>query len=300
MRISEDIRCKVQGLATELGYTFHLRQNTTPDIQHFVFINPWGANDEFYAQILSGAGRVCQQNHISLRFSQIDEATSHLLIHHDQVDAFVFAGTIDEQIIRQFMRLNRPMVLIDNNLPDISLDRVLIENYRSIYRTVKRLAAMGHQKIAYINGPAHPSFLERLSGYRQAMADLGYRTEEIHFEETSFEYSFNRFGEILREKGKPRYTALIGCNDHALIGAMRALQEAGIQAPDDISVVGFDDVSVSMVTNPPISTHHVYRELMGEMAARLLLERISNPGRPTMSLTVDTVYIERGSTRSIS
>jgi len=295
-RISEPIREKVHGAAIEMGYTLPIRQNPAPEMQHFVFINPWGGGNEFYSNVLSGAGRICQRNQIGLRFSQIDEATRQFMVHHEQIDTFLFAGSIDEQIIRQFIKLNRPIVLIDNNLPELNLDRVLIDNTRSVYRTVMRLAEAGHKKIAFIKGPDHPSFVERLAGYRSAMQELGLPTQELPQEITSFKNGQEYMAQWIKEFGKPAFTALIGCNDEATIGSMRALQEFGLRIPEDISMVGFDDISAATITNPGLSTHHVHRELMGEMAVRMLIDRMANPNRPNMALTIETTYIERGST----
>jgi DNA-binding LacI/PurR family transcriptional regulator len=298
-RISEPIREKVHNAAVELGYTYHLRQSSQTIIQHFVFINPWGGGNEFYATILSGAGRICQQNQIGLRYAQVDEATSQYVAHNAQVDAFLLAGSIDEHIIRQFIKLNRPMILIDNNLPDLNLDRVLINNSESVYRTVLRLAEDGHKNIAFINGPTHPSFIERLAGYRSAMRELGLPVQEMTQEVTSFVLGRAYMAQWIKDNGKPTFTAIIGCNDEATIGSMQALQEAGCRIPDEISVVGFDDISAAAVTNPGLTTHHVHRELMGEMATRMLIERVANPNSPNMTLSIDTTYIERGSTRRL-
>jgi DNA-binding LacI/PurR family transcriptional regulator len=300
VRISQDLRVKIQNLATELGYTYHLRKVSPANVTQVVFVGRYDVANAFYSVVLSGAERVFQQHEISLHYSQIDDAASEIAVHNEDVDAFLIAGSINEQIIQQFMRLKRPIVLIDNNLPHLGLDRVLIQNEMAIYQTVKRLKDWGHQRIAYMSGPQnHPSFHERLAGYRRAVTELDLPFQEIPCDETQFSYQRKLMHHWVEEHGKIDFSALVVCNDDAAVGAMRGLQDQGIRVPEEVSVVGFDDVEVCMITNPALTTHHVFRKILGEMGARMLIERIANPGRPAMSLTVDTTFIERDSTRRL-
>lgn len=296
-RISDEIRAKVHGLAADLGYTFHLRQNATPELQNFVFACRHGADDHFYSKILSGAVRVCQQNQINLHYSQIDESTNP--ISSEQVSAFLLTGAIDEDVIRKFMKLNRPIVLVDNNLPDLGLDRVVTENLRSIYRTVKRLFAAGHRRIAFMDGPHTPSVRDRCAGYLQAMVDLDLTPQVIPSQENSFETQRTFMRNWLATYGKPDFSAIICRNDNTAIGTMHALLDQNLRVPEDISVTGFDDTEMAMVTSPALSTYHVYREMIGETAVRLLLERLTNPGRPVVAITIEPTWVERDSVRTL-
>jgi LacI family transcriptional regulator len=282
-----------------MGYSFHLRQNQPSETKNVVFVGRYNAGNDFYSAVLSGAERVCQQNQINLHFAQIDEASNQVEIQNT-VDALLLAGSIDEQTVRQLMKMNRPIVLIDNNLPNLRLDRVLIQNTQSVYDTVMRFAAQGHKSIAISCGPqSHPSFRERLLGYRMAMEELGLPTQELISDITDIDYQCQKMKEWLEINGRPTFTVLLTENDHIAAGTLRALQDFKIRIPDEVSVIGFDDIETALATYPALTTHRVYREILGEMGARMLLDRMANPSRPTMSLMVDTTFIERDTTRRL-
>jgi DNA-binding LacI/PurR family transcriptional regulator len=296
MRISDEIRARVHALAAETGYTFHLRQNATPEVQNVVFVCRHGADDHFYSKILSGAVKACQQNQISMHYSQLS-ADNQLAVNLEQVSAFLFVGAIAEDVIARFMKLNRPIVLVDNNLPDMGLDRVLTENLRSIYRTTLRLIDRGHRQIAFMDGPKTPSIHDRREGYLLAMKERNLEPQVLPSQENDYEAQREFMRAWLAANGRPDFSALICRNDSVAIGSMHALQEYGLRVPEDISVIGFDDTDMAMVTSPALSTHHVYREMIGENAVRLLLERLANPGRPVVAVTIEPAWIERDSTR---
>jgi LacI family transcriptional regulator len=76
---------------------------------------------------------------------------------------------------------------------------------------------------------------------------------------------------------------------------MRGLQRQGVRVPEDVSVIGFDDIDAAQIVQPSLTTNHVHRELLGEMAVRLLLERLDRSSNPTIHITIDTTFIERDS-----
>jgi DNA-binding LacI/PurR family transcriptional regulator len=207
-------------------------------------------------------------------------------------------GSIDEQTVLQLREIGRPLVLIDNNLPHLGLDRVLIENVGSSYRTVMWLVGLGHRQIACLSGPQdHPSFRDRLLGYRMAIADLGLRSIELRCEGPLLVRGAGKaITERLATHDGPGFSALIACNDEAAIGAMNALQDHGLQVPGDVSVVGFDDIDMARVVRPALTTCHVQRELLGMLGVRRLLERAGDPEAPPLSLVVDTHLTEGAST----
>ena len=152
----------------------------------------------------------------------------------------------------------------------------------------------------FVRGPDDiPSFRDRVRGYRAAMQRLGLKQQEVLCAYNSHpDHAREQFTRWMQSAGSVDCTALLACNDKTAIGVIHALQNAGIRVPDDVSVIGFDDIDMARVVRPQLTTIHVYRELLGEMGVRMLVERIQNPSRPPMTLTVGTTFIERGSTRS--
>lgn len=95
-------------------------------------------------------------------------------------------------------------------------------------------------------------------------------------------------------------TAFFADNDLIAIGAMQALKECGYDIPKDVSVVGFDNLSFGMVSNPPLTTIHVYKHEMGELAVRELVQAIEDPKKVKAKIQVYTDFVERGSVKELS
>jgi DNA-binding LacI/PurR family transcriptional regulator len=179
---------------------------------------------------------------------------------------------------------------------------VLTENTHSVAASVRHLAGRGHRAIAFMRGlDGHPSFAERRAGYRTAIAELGLEPIELHCDHPDFHVrGWEVIGEWLdSHAGQLGFTALVVCNDDAAAGALNGLRARGLQVPEDVSVVGFDDNDIAAILWPPLTTSHVHRELLGALGVRRLLERAAEPDAPSLALTIDTAFVERQSVRSI-
>jgi DNA-binding LacI/PurR family transcriptional regulator len=299
-QVSEEMRAQVQAVASELGYVYRPRKTARKGAVRIAFVGRYDATSAFYWAVLHGAEKACQRHNLTLRYVQLEDAT-HQPFSQLEVDALLMVSSISAPTIRQFKQLGLPIVLIDNNLPFLEVDRVLTENLQSLYRTVVRLAEWGHRHIAFLSGPDDiPSFRDRLLGYRAAMSDLGLAPQEMTCIYTSaIEDQQKQIDAWLCEHGRPGFTALIACNDKTAIGAIYALQQHQIEVPGDVSVVGFDDIDVARTVRPALTTVHVYREMMGVRAIELVLDRLENPSRPAITLSMDTQFVERDSTQPI-
>lgn len=296
-QISAQTKAQVRRLALEMGYVYRPRKATHRQTTQIAFVGRYGAASPFYWAVLSGAEKASQLYGVELRYVSLEDALRQQLMDGHRIDALMMVSSIDERTISQFLKLGCPVVLIDNNLPHLPLDRVLIENANSLYRAATRLAELGHQRIAFLCGPDEiPSFRDRAVGYRAAMADLGLEPEEIPCADTlSFDGARQPVRQRLSLNGRPGFTALLACSDKVAIGALHALQDHGLRVPEDVSLVGFDDIDAAQVTRPRLSTVHVHRELMGELGVELLMARLEDPLRPAITVTVDTTLIERES-----
>jgi len=299
-QISDATRAQVLELAEEMGYVYHPRKSAMAQAAQVAFIGRYSAASAFYLAVLHGAERACQEHDLALHYIQLEEAVRRFVLQ-DTADALMMVSSIDAETIDRFKRLGLPMVLVDNNLPHSSLDRVLIENFGSLYRTVLKLVEWGHRRILSVCGPDEiPSFRDRARGYRAAMNDLGLEPTEVPCGYNStVGGAREQIARWLDQVGRPACTALVACNDKTAIGAMQALQSTGLRVPEDISVVGFDDIDMACVVRPALTTVRVHRELLGEMGVRMLLERMEHPSRPAMTLALETDFMERDSARPL-
>jgi DNA-binding LacI/PurR family transcriptional regulator len=190
-------------------------------------------------------------------------------------------------------------VLIDNCYPNCEWDSVMIQNENGAYSATKHLIANGHKKIVMMSGPCHPSILERRDGYAKAMHEHDFPPVFIKTRSPSPEDGLSPSDgetgilEILRHA--PDTTAVFCSNDNQALGSLMKLQRLGYKVPDDISIVGFDDIITVKFTSPPITTIHVDRSSLGKLATQLLLNRIVNPDRAIVKAIVGTKFVERES-----
>ena len=299
--ISQDMQTRVLAMADRLGYAYRPRRDVTGSSARLAFVTSYNMTDTFYAAALDAAEKECQLHGVTMRFVQTERFGPAQSIHDlDELDGVLLIGTFGESVLRLFDNYGLPLVLIDNNVPDTAHDRILINNEESLYRTVRRLQDQGHREIAYIHGPhEHWSFRERLSGYRRAVKEKGAAPLVLDSVDVNgyitFEDAERKVTAWLRSLETVPFTALVACNDKAAIGAMHALQAWGARVPQDVSVVGFDDIDAAEVVRPALTTNHVHRDVLGRLGTRLLLERLEHPHYPVMRWFIDAEFVERGS-----
>ncbi|MBC8159745.1 MAG: LacI family DNA-binding transcriptional regulator, partial [Roseiflexaceae bacterium] len=227
-QVAEETRLRVIDAAEQLGYSIRPRQQR-PTLSHIAFITPDEPGNDFYSGVLNGAESECRRLGLSLHFMQIDSTTQIRLANYTLADGLLIVGSVDEDVIRLFQQLELPTVLVDNNIPFLQLDRILIDNVYSLYRATQCAHSYGHQDIAFLCGPTSiSSFKERLLGYRAAVADLGLSAIELYFESGDARDVANTMQRWLDQHGRLGFTALIGCNDKATLRAFHALHDHGI------------------------------------------------------------------------
>lgn len=304
-QVAERTRRRVHDVAAELGYEYRPRRASWPEppptrLTRLSFSMQFEPMEPFYANILAGAESECRRHGIELQYSQMEQTTFQVIKQHEQAQAVLLVGTIDEDTVIHLQQLGKPMVLIDNNLPHLGIDRVLTENVGSLYRAVLKLAERGHTRIAFMRGPDAPSLRERWQGYRAAIDRLGLEIIELwrvnEFPERAGKQTLE---DLLSGGGTPAFSALICFNDAAAIKAIHTLQDHGLDVPGDVSVVGFDGVDMGQMTRPALTTCQVQRMLLGRLGVTRLIERANDPTAPAQAQVLDTIFIERASTRPL-
>ncbi|MBX3062217.1 MAG: LacI family DNA-binding transcriptional regulator [Anaerolineae bacterium] len=168
---------------------------------------------------------------------------------------------------------------------DLPVDVLYIDNVEAAQTAVSFLIEHGHRRIAMIGGTDAPPRDTRLLGYRQAMAARQLVTDEllIHSGDFTQGSGYRAMRDLLDLPSEIRPTAVFAANDLMAIGALMAITEAGLHVPQDIAVVGFDDIPAASLVNPPLTTITHFTERLGRRAAEMLLERLNGdvhaPGR---------------------
>jgi LacI family transcriptional regulator len=261
-----------------------------------LIINP------FYSYIIAGAERECTRHNISLMYANVDVDENNRplslpsMLLNERIDGVIVIGALLEETLAHISNRTKDNVVLVDAYTSIGneFDSVLIDNVNGAMKAVGHLIANGHRHIGLIGShPAsYPSILERRAGYLSLLAQ--HHLEP--FMEDSLLDRLDAYHATKRLLARvPKLTAIFACNDEVAIGVVNAVQDMGLRVPEDISVIGFDDIDLVQELKPALTTMHVDKVLMGVMAVRHLLDRASNPNRTPLKTLVNTQIIERES-----
>ncbi|MBN2009634.1 LacI family DNA-binding transcriptional regulator [candidate division KSB1 bacterium] len=216
------------------------------------------------------------------------------------VDGVILAGHIPDGLINFLSNnYNIPVVYIDYLPPKGKSFAILIDNVDGAKLAVEHLLEKGHRDIAFVCGEiSHPSMQSRFLGYKQALknADIPLREELVVTDElaTSDESGHNATCKLL--KTGIHFSAIFAGNDAMAIGCMKCLKKKQISVPDQIAIVGFDDVDIANQIDPKLTTMRVDKEEMGAIAIKNLVEMITKEKRNFGKVLVPVELVTRNST----
>lgn len=214
-----------------------------------------------------------------------------------RVDGIIFAMVSSEASpVRSLLGAGMPVVVVDRDAGDLSVDAVVTDNGQGGKLATQHLVGLGHVRIACISGPlsAGPA-LARLNGFRQVLEPRGlFKSEYVVEGDFRFSGGYEGMKRLLELPQPP--TAVFACNDLMALGAMLYLDEAGLQVPRDVAVVGYDDIQVSSLTRPRLTTVAQPKYEMGWMAMEVLLKRISRTEEAPQRVTLQPQLVIREST----
>lgn len=193
-------------------------------------------------------------------------------------------------------RLGRPIVTVPYRDPDTEFPGVVADNVQGVRDAVGHLIAHGHRHIAFIGWLGHPALAERYEGYRTALLEAGlpYAPELLIDVEDNHRESGQAGARRLIALGVP-CTAVMAGTDGNAIGILEVLQDAGYRVPDDVAVIGFDDVSIATLADPPLTTVRTRFAELGRAAAQLLLDALGGATMARAAHRVPVALIRRRS-----
>jgi len=190
----------------------------------------------------------------------------------------------DDGSLSRLLAHDDKVVLLDEDVPGVGLCRVFAQNENGAWLATQHLIAAGHRHIAFIGGPPGlMSVQERKAGFERAMAqaNLPVAAEDVTLYDYSRAFGHRATNSILA--ANPRPSAIFASSDYLAIGVLGALQQAGLSVPQDMSLIGFDDMPFAELVNPPLTTIRQPVPEMGRIAFQLLLALMN--GRRAAPLT---------------
>ena len=301
--VSEDVRRRVQAAMDELGYwpnalARSLRRGETHTIG---LVLPDSANP-FFAEVGHAVEAAAFAAGYSVLLCNTEgdcaKEQSYLdVLAEKHVDGVILIAAGDCLGSLPALSLRLPVAVVDRDLPDIQLDAVLADNRQGGFLATQHLYALGHRRIACITGPSHltPS-AERVIGYREALAAAGLPVAEDLILRGDFHPESGRRGAHALFALPDPPTAIFACNDLLAIGVLRAAAETGRRIPDEMAVVGFDDIEIASYVFPQLTTISQPKLEMGRRAVLRLLERMTDKTRsPRRDVFAPTLVVRESS-----
>ena len=300
--VSRQTAAKVWKLAQEAGYKV---KTSTRSIKLVTYSDSGEvfSDSPFFTALMEGVENEARRRgfdttifNLYRRQPDYEQKLQQLLA--DTSSALLLMGTeLGEQDAKRFLEAKAPLVLLDCSFDTLNFDAVLMDNENSVAQAVDYLVSRGHTEIGYLRGSVRiRNFIKRGRGYRRAMEVHGLPINERFVLDLrpSIAGAYQAMDAILKT-GRPMPTAFIADNDMIALGAMQALQRNGYRIPEDISVIGFDDISFCEVFLPHLTTVRVYKKELGQVAVQELIALMQNPERVKTKTTTLNELIIRNS-----
>lgn len=280
--ISGPVRDKIFLAAKELNYlnaTTTARQITILSDIETVSL---GAGDYMH-DVMEGLNAECHDLGIEPKIQLIDSKSSTSLINRSKnqlADGYVLLSILDDKIIDELVAHKIPAVIINGVDRMMRIDAVAPANRAGGHMATDHLIELGHEHILNFTHEPRLTIQDRLLGYTDAMksADLEVKDEYIvPISDMRTDIGYLKMKQILKQRGHEGFTAVICCNDAVAIGVSTAVLEAGLQVPEDISIVGFDNIATAAISSPPLTSIAVDRYALGSFGIQRLAERVRAP-----------------------
>jgi LacI family transcriptional regulator len=227
-----------------------------------------------------------------------EEARCIDVLRSRRVDGLiVLTGRLTDGALRAVARFV-PVVVTGRKLKAANLVALDFDHAEGARQATQHLISLGHQRIAFIGGVTeHPDAVEREQGYRLALEEAGLRIDPTLIAAGAFTEQSGMQAVERLFRSRTRFTAIFAANDQMALGAAVALYRRGKRVPDDVSLVGFDDIAGSMYAVPPLTTIHNPIQEIGVLAARAMLDLLAGD-RPRLEVPAPRLVV-RESTRAV-
>ena len=302
--VSDPIRDKVLAVIKQLNYApsalaRSLKLNQTRTIGMLVT----ASSNPFYAEVVRGVERSCYERGYSLILcnteGDIDRMSRSIeTLMQKRVDGLLLMCTENHRPSQDILRCypSLPIIMMDwapfEGVNDVIQDNSLLGGEMA----TSYLIARGYTRIACIAGPQDKTpAKERLEGYRQAMDRAGLPIPSGYEVASDFEFGGGLVAmkQLLALPEPPE--AVFTSNDAMAVGVYQALHQAGLSIPQDMAVIGYDDIEIAQYMTPPLTTIHQPKDDLGELAIDTLIHRLNNPEAEPQVLILTPELIERGS-----
>jgi LacI family transcriptional regulator len=293
-------------VASEIGYS----NETKISRIRFVIYKRNGSivdNSPFFSNLLEGVEAECREFGYELIISNLDRRSDFYEqrleeILNDKTTAVIMLGTeATDEDFESYLGAQCPMVILDSWSTSMNFNGVLINNSDSAKNAVEYLIKKGHKEIGYLKGKFRiKAFNARAMGYSRALNKNGIAINEQYIVPlgTTMDGAYKDMLQFLNQRPKLP-TAFFADNDIIALGAMKAIIEKGYRIPEDISLIGFDDLDACEISTPRLTTIRVFKQEMGQLAVRRLKDVIRDGNSVKSKIQICTEFVERDSVKDL-
>lgn len=303
--VSDEIREKVMAVVQDLNYqpsavARSLKVKETKTIGLLVT----ATNNPFFGEVMAGVEHYCQQHQYNLIIATTggDETRLQQNLHtlvQKQVDGLLLMCADSRFNAHSSLNIRLPMVVMDWWFTELNADHILENAELGGYLATQALIDAGHRDIGIITGNLKKSLAQnRLQGYKNALRDAGIAENPHWIIESHFDFEGGIMGMETLLNAPVRPTAVFCCSDTIAVGTYQVIQRQGLRIPQDISVIGYDDIELARFLSPALSTISQPKAELGKLAVETLLHRIKNPDETYRTLVLEPALVWRESISS--
>jgi DNA-binding LacI/PurR family transcriptional regulator len=303
--VREPLRKRVLEAVEAVGYQpSQLARGLRRDKTNMIGMIIPDITNPFFPAVVKGAEDIAFSNGYRLILCNTDNDHSKELAHLNELRTYLPAGLIvipssfSDLTVQavSYRRSGTGVVCVDRLPKNWAGDSVTADNEEGALNATRHLIEMGHKRLAMIVGPLRlTNARERLNGFTHAMKEAKIPLRPEYVQETTFEMQGGYSKALLLLRLIPRPTAIFAGNDLIALGALRAIRESNLRCPEDVSIIGFDDLDIAEVTHPALSSVSQSGYQLGTTAAHILIERIHGDKSPAKHIVLKTKLSLRNS-----
>jgi len=303
--VSASTRQKVKKVITELNFQPNLAARGLASGQTHILglIVPLSVtsifSDPFYPQLIQSVSKTSSQRDYSIMLwlasPEFERRTIHQVLYNGLIDGVIVSSmSLNDSMIPTLAESNLPFVTVGRNPNDDKTCFIDVDNYNGAREAVDHLYKMGRRRIATIAGPGNVIVgFDRLRGYKDAILEHGLEYDPELVVEGDFSDAGGYIAALKLINKNP--DGIFATSDVMAVAAIRALGEAGLKVPEDVAIIGFDDISLASRSIPALTTVRQPIELMGASVVNMLIDLIEHPSTATRSLVLPTELVIRSS-----
>lgn len=308
-KVSEQTKQRVLGIIKEMEYVpdLNARGLSVRDTKLIGVVVPQTEpgsmimfRNQFYSEILGSIELYARQNGYHVLISATDVTEDYLrLIQERNLDGVIIIGTYQNEFFTQLKQLEVPVVLVDSYCVYDWFHAIRIDDEDSTYRATRYMLEAGHEKIALVVGQMHEDGVmkKRFSGYKKALEESGIFYHDEYVYEGNVDYDSGAAIACQMVKEHNGISAVVATADIFAIGLMKGFYEAGYNIPEDISIIGFDDLEISQYLTPGLTTMKQPIMEKGKRAVELLVGNMEDTSMKKVEEIFPVELIERSSVK---